>query len=106
MRLRVLEGLPTMNRIPCTECRKRKQTEDELKELKSNYKKLERKTAHRLHKIGDLEDTIKRLRESVKALRKMERRFKERYEALHELYEDSKLRLRTLKLKIKKAMEE
>ena len=63
-------------KIPCTECRKRKQTEAELKALKSNHAKLEKRMAHRLHKIGDLQDTVKRLRATVSGMRKMERRMK------------------------------
>ncbi len=95
-----------MTRLPCTECRKRKQTEAELKTLKSDYAKLEKRMAHRLHKIGDLQDTVRRLRESVKALRKMERRLKDRYEDLHEQNEQTRLELRTLKLNIRRALED
>tara|TARA_Y100000004_G_scaffold19883_1_gene20399 strand:- start:400 stop:591 length:192 start_codon:yes stop_codon:yes gene_type:complete len=62
--------------------------------------------AHRLHKIGDLQDTVRRLRESVKALRKMERRLKDRYEDLHEQNEQTRLELRTLKLNIRRALED
>ena len=58
-----------MNRIPCTECRKRKGIEAELKELKSEHRKLGRKMAHRLNKIADQEDDLKRLRASVAGMR-------------------------------------
>lgn len=95
-----------MTRLPCTECRKRKQTEAELKTLKSDYAKLEKRMAHRLHKIGDLQDTVRRLRDSVKALRKMERRLTDRYEDLHEQNEQTRLALRTLRLNIRRALED
>ena len=95
-----------MSRIPCTECRKRKQTETELKALKSDDAKLERRMAHRLHKIGDLEDTIKKLRATVANLRKMERRIKDRYDDLLEDRDELRRSLSNIKKNVTKAMEE
>ena len=95
-----------MTRIPCTQCRKRKQTEAELKSLKSDYAKLERRMAHRLHKIGDLEETVKKLRATVASLRKMERRLKDRYEDLLEDRDELRRSLSNIKKNVTRAMED
>ncbi|QDP51215.1 MAG: hypothetical protein Unbinned1068contig1001_9 [Prokaryotic dsDNA virus sp.] len=95
-----------MSRIPCTECRKRKETEAALKALQSNHKKLQKKAAHRIHKIGDLEDTVKRLRASVAALRKAERRMQEKYEDVLDDRNELRRALSNIKKNVTAAMEE
>ena len=95
-----------MTRIPCTECRKRKQTEAALKALQSDYRKLERRMAHRLNKIGDLEDTVKKLRATVATLRKMERRLKDRYEDLLADRDELRRSLSNIKKNVTQAMED
>ena len=95
-----------MTRIPCTECRKRKETEAALKALQSEHKKLQRKAAHRIHKIGDLEETVKKLRASVASLRKAERRMKERYEDVLDDRNELRRALNSIKKNVTAAMEE
>ena len=93
-------------RIPCTQCRKRKETEQELKTLKSEHKKLQRKMAHRINTIGDLKDTIKKLRASIKEVRGQISRRDKRHNDL--LVDRDALRkaLRDLKKLINAAIEE
>ena len=93
-------------RIPCTECRKRKETEKELKTLKSEHAKVRRSMAHRLNKIGDLEDTVKRLRASVKSLRNSNQRIQTRHHDLLVDRDDLRKALIDLKKRITKAMED
>ena len=95
-----------MNRIPCTECRKRKGIEAELKELKSEHRKLGRKMAHRLNKIADQEDDLKRLRASVAGRRNEAKRVAARQSDLLADRDELRRALRALKKTITKAMEE
>ena len=95
-----------MSRIPCTECRKRKETEAELKELKSEHLKAERKLAHRSNKIAELKDLVKRLRASTSAHRKMERRLKERYADLLQDRDELRRALNSIKRNVTRAIEE
>ena len=95
-----------MTRIPCTECRKREETEAELKALKSTHAKLERRMAKRLHKIGDLQDTVKKLRATVSAMRKMEQRLRTRHDDLLEDRDALRSSLVSIKRSVTRAMEE
>tara|TARA_Y100000004_G_C8624599_1_gene290325 strand:- start:52 stop:255 length:204 start_codon:yes stop_codon:yes gene_type:complete len=62
--------------------------------------------AHRLHKIGDLEETVKKLRATVSSLRKMERRLKDRYEDLLEDRDELRRSLSNIKKNVTRAMED
>tara|TARA_R110002012_G_scaffold321414_1_gene549108 strand:- start:3665 stop:3961 length:297 start_codon:yes stop_codon:yes gene_type:complete len=92
--------------IPCAECRKRKETEKKLKDLESAHKKLERRMAHRLNKIADQEDDLKRLRATVRGMRDKEKRVTNRQSDLLEDRDTLRRALRNLKKSITKAMEE
>lgn len=94
------------NKIPCTECRKRKDLIKEHRDLQSEHKKLGRKMAHRLNKIADQEDDLKRLRAAVKGMRDDAKRVSTRHHDLLVDRDDLRRTLRDLKKRITKAMED
>lgn len=94
------------NKIPCTECRKRKDLIKEHKDLQSEHRKLGRKMAHRLNKIADQEDDLRRLRASVAGMRNEAKRVAARQSDLLADRDELRRALRTLKKTITKAMED
>jgi seryl-tRNA synthetase len=94
------------NKIPCTECRKRKDLIKEHKDLQSEHRKLGRKMAHRLNKIADQEDDIRRLRASVAGMRNEAKRVATRQSDLLADRDELRRALRNLKKTITKAMED
>ena len=92
--------------IPCTECRKRKETLKKLKEAESDNKKLRRTLAHRANKITDLEETVSTLRRHIANGRKTEKRMKSRYDTLLNERNELVAKIKLLKKNVKKAMEE
>ncbi len=95
-----------MTHIPCTKCRKRKETELELHELKIDHRKLEKKLTYRTNKIQDLQDTISRLRATTSSQRKMVERLKLRYSELLTNRDEVTFNLKRLRRRVSEALKE